>query len=41
MVDLVKNGITKYLMDENTADAQQKVKDVMEEVENSQDELAD
>lgn len=41
MVDLVKNGITKYLMDENTADAQQKVKDVMEEVENSQDGLAD
>ncbi|HGD1751104.1 TPA: type VII secretion protein EsaA [Streptococcus agalactiae] len=41
MVDLVKNGITKYLMDENTADAQHKVKDVMEEVENSQDELAD
>lgn len=36
MVDLVKNGITKYLMDENTADAQQKVKDVMEEVENRQ-----
>lgn len=41
IVDLVKNGITKYLMDENTADAQHKVKDVMEEVENSQDELAD